>query len=87
MYMVVPVASGKLVVVGLIGKKRLHTGNLKFHLDAGRKACDKGRERCPVLFFVVQCRADCCKQVRIFRCDRMLVIQIQCADERCLKFR
>ena len=38
MYMIVTVALRERIIVCLIGKKRLHTGNLKLHLDTGREA-------------------------------------------------
>ena len=39
------------------------------------------------ILLCIQCRANCSKQMRIVRNDRMLLIQFQCSDKRFFQFR
>ena len=74
----------KLLIVLSCCKQRLHTLYFKIHLDGMTKSVFQFCQRDCNIFFCIQCRTDCCKQVRILRYDRMLLIQFQSTDKRFL---
>ena len=79
------VTCAESVVFFLAGKQRIHTGNLKFHLDAVRETVAERDERGCLARLVVQRGTDHREQMRILRCDGVFIVQIQGADKSSLE--
>ncbi len=69
------------VIIFLGGKQRIHTGNLKFHLDGGGEFFYHCAERNGYLLLVIHRRADGGEKMGVFRGDGVVVIQLQGPDE------
>ncbi len=81
------VAGEKRIIFRLVFKKRFQPCHLEFHADIRVQFFEEGGERDGFFRCSVQGGADCGKKMRVFRCDRMVVIQAECADKGGFQFR
>ena len=71
----------KLLIVLFCCKQRIHTLYFEIHFNGMTESVFQFCQRNSNIFLCIQCRTDCCEQMRILRYNRMFIIQLQCTDE------
>ena len=82
-YIVLALSLIKGIVIFLRSEQRFHTCNLEVQFDGLCHTLFHGCQGYRNILFCIQCRTDGCKQMGVFRYDRVLLIQFQGTD-KCL---
>ena len=81
LYIVLFLAADEFIIFLPGGKERIHAGHFEFDLDPVPEHMDELRHRSCAFAFSIESGSDRGEQMRVLRYDRMLVIELQRADE------